>query len=601
MRFVLTDLDPRRSLAAAIGLSIAMASLIGAFLTSLWVGSLTRDRIQAETGAVLAHYATQVSDELDINLDARLQWIDVTATLLGRTDPRILDGSPVAAEASRLLETVRERLPEIIWIGLVDPSGRVVVATGRRDAGRDASADAWFEPGLVSPWIGATGSSGPAFLELAAPVRDASGRTVGVVGAQLGADWARTLGTALTESLHAGGSVQALLVDARGRVLMGPPGIADGAAPTGLASGASGHRVTRWPDGREYVAGYAVGDGFGRVPRMGWTVWVREPTERAFAGARQQQRRVFGAVALLGVAIALAGILLSQRLTRALVGIARSADEIRAGRRQALELPPGADEAARIGRSMQALLNELGARSTALERLNAELDARVAARTREVERMAEENRHAAVVRERLRLSRDLHDTLAHTLMALLTEIRLMRRMVDIDTSALRLELAHAESVAHEGLREARAAIGQLRRNAVRDLGLGAALRELSARVAARTGAQVDVDDAGSAAAMADSRAELLYRIAEEALRNIERHAGASRVRVALGDVRADGIAADRSPVMTIEDDGVGFDASRAPPEGHWGLRGMAEQAELVGGRLAVDSRPGGGTRLSVDL
>ena len=77
-------------------------------------------------------------------------------------------------------------------------------------------------------------------------------------------------------------------------------------------------------------------------------------------------------------------------------------------------------EAARIGQSLQQLIDELDRRKDALEKLNAELDQRVAARTREVERMADEDRHAAVIRERLRMARDLHDTLARSMMVLLT-------------------------------------------------------------------------------------------------------------------------------------------------------------------------------------
>ena len=176
---------------------------------------------------------------------------------------------------------------------------------------------------------------------------------------------------------------------------------------------------------------------------IGWTVWVREQSESAFANVQAQQQRNFLRIALLGMLTAMGGILAARRLTKRLTGIAQSADEIRTGRRRTLDVPLGQDEAARIGQSLQLLLDELEKRNRALEDLNKELDSRVAARTHEVERLAGENRNAAVVRERLRLARDLHDTLAQSIMALLTEIRLMRKLAIMNPAALPEELERA--------------------------------------------------------------------------------------------------------------------------------------------------------------
>jgi len=85
--------------------------------------------------------------------------------------------------------------------------------------------------------------------------------------------------------------------------------------------------------------------------------------------------------------------------------------------------------------------------------LSGELERRVAVRTREVERLAEESRYAAIVRERLKIARDLHDTLAHSMMAMLSEVRLLRKLEMHDPDSLREELARAEAVAHEGKAE----------------------------------------------------------------------------------------------------------------------------------------------------
>ena len=610
MRLPFADWKPRRSLAAALGLSLASLSLVGAVIASVWVGALTRARIETQIGAIFAQYATQVSNELDINLNAKLQTVQAAAAIYGRLE---LDRAP-PERARQLLAELHQALPELAWIAFADPAGQIAVASGRvLDPGVRDRRD-WLEHGLKGPWLGGLQRVGPgaahagsaeaaSFVLLSAPVPAADSTPRGALVAQLSWAWARALGTALTETLHARRAVQTLLIDRDGMVLLGPEplvgqriGMQPGARDRTVAT--TGQTVAAWPDGRTYLAGYAISDGFGLVPSLGWTVWVREPADDAFASARRQQWRVFGAIVLLGVLTAAAAVVAARRLTRELSAIARSADEIRAGRRTALEVPAGHDEAARIGQSMQALLDELRGRSAALQQLNAELDARVAARTREVERMAEENRHAAVVRERLRLARDLHDTLAHTIMAVLTEIRLMRKLLDGNPAALPDELARAEAIAHGGLAEARAAIGQLRLNVVRDVGLGAALRELAARFETRSGAAVAYTGAPEFEQLADSRAEVLFRIAEEALRNVERHAGATYASVWLG--HADDALGARLRLAVV-DDGIGFDASRAPPHGHFGLRGMAEQAELIGAQLAVRSHPGEGTRVELTL
>lgn len=178
---------------------------------------------------------------------------------------------------------------------------------------------------------------------------------------------------------------------------------------------------------------------------------------------------------------------------------------------------------------------------------------------------------------------------------MLTEVRLLKKLHVHDPAALSDELVHAEQAAHQGLKEARAAITQLRFNAVRDIGLGAALADAIKLFSERTGLAVDYSSEPRAASLADERAETLFRIVEEALRNVERHAMASLVRVSLRD------AADGRLELSIEDDGVGFGSS-APHPGHYGLVGLREQAQLIGAALSIQSAPHEGTivRLALD-
>jgi PAS domain S-box-containing protein len=206
---------------------------------------------------------------------------------------------------------------------------------------------------------------------------------------------------------------------------------------------------------------------------------------------------------------------------------------------------------------------------------------------------AEEARRNAVMRERLRIAHDLHDTLVHSLVALAPQLRLIRKVAGAGAGEKLLEeLGHADAAVRDGLARARAALSDLRAQNVEPQGLSAALETLGRRFSERTGVPVLVEIEQRAHGAGGEMAEAFYRITEEALRNAELHASADEVRVSL--------SADDSGTFTliIADDGRGFDPSQEPI-GHFGLVGMREQAEMVGGRFAVFARPDAGVRIEV--
>jgi signal transduction histidine kinase len=191
---------------------------------------------------------------------------------------------------------------------------------------------------------------------------------------------------------------------------------------------------------------------------------------------------------------------------------------------------------------------------------------------------------------------------------LLTQIRLVRKLHRrMDTVELEDELGRAEAVAATGLADARAAIGQMRDNGVRDTGLLPALQDLARRFRQRSGVDLALVSEGPAQDWADERAETAFRIVEEALRNVERHAQAQAVAVTLrwsacvGAEGAGEVAGEATTSVCIEvaDDGVGFDP-RQLQSGHYGLRGMQEQAALIDARLDVVSHSGQGSRVTLD-
>lgn len=319
---------------------------------------------------------------------------------------------------------------------------------------------------------------------------------------------------------------------------------------------------------------------------------VQHADERGQGGGLQEKLTAISI--LLSVTVALIGAAFARRLTRRLGELTAQVQRVARQEAEGIHEPSGRDEVALLGRAFSRLLQAFRREREELDRLTQELEHRVGARTREVERLAADSRYAAVVRERLRLARDLHDTLAHSMMEMLVQVRTLRMLHAHDPDKLGAELARAEEVAHQGLQEAREAVSRMRLNAVRDLGLGPALASAANRFAERSGLEVRFSADPNAASFADPRAETLFRIAEEALRNIARHSEAGTVDITLRDLENSAIE------LAIVDDGVGFDPA-APHPGHYGVVGIREQAQMIGAELTIRSAPGAGARVQVRL
>jgi len=191
--------------------------------------------------------------------------------------------------------------------------------------------------------------------------------------------------------------------------------------------------------------------------------------------------------------------------------------------------------------------------------------------------------------ERRRLARELHDEAGQTLTSMLIGLKALEDAADAGTAPVIRTLR--ESVV-ETLRGLRQIVVELRPKALDDLGLVPALEALAANVSARTGVVVRFESQPFPRLGGDVETAL-YRIVQEALTNVVRHADARNATVSIGPC-------DEGVRLTVGDDGRGFDA-RAYSKGGFGLQGMAERVQLVGGRLAVDSSAARGTLLVVDV
>ncbi|MBM7172661.1 GAF domain-containing sensor histidine kinase [Streptomyces sp. G44] len=209
-------------------------------------------------------------------------------------------------------------------------------------------------------------------------------------------------------------------------------------------------------------------------------------------------------------------------------------------------------------------------------------------------RLYERSRELTIAEERSRLAHELHDAVSQKLFSLRLTAQAAAALVDRDPSRAKGELQQVAALAAEAADELRAAVVELRPAALDEDGLVATLRTHVQVLHRAHSADVTFESNGVRALPA-SQEEAMLRVAQEALHNALRHSGAGRVEVLL-DKRGAGV------VLRVADDGTGFDPKAIRRAGrHLGLVSMRDRASGVGGRLTVDSAPGKGTTIEMEV
>jgi signal transduction histidine kinase len=206
--------------------------------------------------------------------------------------------------------------------------------------------------------------------------------------------------------------------------------------------------------------------------------------------------------------------------------------------------------------------------------------------------LAELSRQAGVMAERERLARDIHDTLAQGFTSVVLLLEAADAELGPGASSARPFLRDARKTAADNLAEARAMVGALSPPDLRDASLPAALRQLIDRIGPELGVDPQLAVTGTPRPLAANEEVVLLRATQEALTNVRKHAAAARVGIELA-------YQPEAVTLRITDDGRGFDPAAQPPG--FGLSGMRSRVAQVSGTLRVQSAPGAGTTVAVDL
>jgi signal transduction histidine kinase len=320
-----------------------------------------------------------------------------------------------------------------------------------------------------------------------------------------------------------------------------------------------------------------------------WGVLVQQDERSAFSSIHAVQTGVIGT----GLLLALMAAFLFRALSRSVVApigeLSQQAEELRRGNLESPIAVSGDLEIEVLASTLEAARRRLSSTLAELTALNETLEAQVAERTRALRERDAQRRNlvrrllAAGEEERRRIARELHDEVSQ----LLTVIQLSLDRVEVDAP----ELRRAQELLTETQREIHRVIFDLRPSLLDDLGLPTAIKWYARNYLEAEGLDVrlEVEDELQVPAAVEITA---FRIYQEIVTNILRHAKAETVSV---ELYTDG----GNLVLAVEDDGAGFEPGQRAAGA--GIVGMRERAELVGGRLDLDSEPGLGTHVRLEI
>ncbi len=339
-----------------------------------------------------------------------------------------------------------------------------------------------------------------------------------------------------------------------------------------------------------------------------WGLAIRQAEVETLRPAFTIERRrwLVGALTILVALLFAWGAAAS--VTRPLALLTRATQRIATGNLDAVVPAQGTDEIGQLARSFDRMRLALKASLEEIAEGKRDLENRVQERTRELQALYQELQRKEELRgellkklltvqdeERKRIARELHDETSQGLAALLLSIEKAIATSPPDLKSLLLRTKAMTNRALDGLHRL---IFDLRPSALDDLGLAAAIRWSAENRLEPMGIDLEFEVRGAERRLAPEVETILFRIAQEAVTNIAKHAEAESVRISI-DFEGSLVR------LRLEDDGKGFDVAKIlnTPDGlrGLGLLGMQERAALVEGTLMLDSSPQGGTRLTVEV
>lgn len=347
----------------------------------------------------LQQLSWQMRDSLDRGMGRMIDHAQVIADLAPVRDAQ----NP--AEVRRVFDNVHKNFPDYAWIGLTDPNGTVLSASGGLLEGVDVSKRPWFQGGARQIFVG---DYHPAvlledklpesedrwrFVDVALPVTRSDGSYRGVLGIHLSWNWARGIANSLLVPADRQYMVEVIVVRTDGMVMLGPDYLEESTISTtslDLAhTGSTGAVAEKWPDGRRYLTGYSQTGARAGYPSLKWAILIRQPEEIALADFRELQRQVLWVGAALGLLLAFIAVALARQLARPLDELSAAITQRKDGTATAIPVIDGYHEVHLLSLTLADMVGREQQHVGKLRALNENLEQLVHERTQEIEHKAQ--------------------------------------------------------------------------------------------------------------------------------------------------------------------------------------------------------------------
>lgn len=346
--------------------------LLGAAI-SVAVEVVSAARLKESLGHDLSELAFHMVDKFDRGMWSRSSELAILTGLDEIRSPTDL------AETRRILDTLQAAVPQFSWVGLLDPAGTVRAATGGILEGASIAHRPVYLEALKGPFIGEvhdakllahklpndTGEP-MRFVDISLPIHGPDGTLQAILATHLSWGWAREIEASLIGGLKQRRDVELYIVSNTGEVLLSPKGVQqtfDALDLRALALARANGRgwvVETWPDGGDYLTGYALEAGHQSYAGLGWTVLTRRPVAEAFQPIRELQATILVIGGLFAVAFTVAWWFVAGVVSRPLNRLTAEADRLARGESDSLPLlDDGPEEVRRLSASLRNLVTAL--------------------------------------------------------------------------------------------------------------------------------------------------------------------------------------------------------------------------------------------------
>lgn len=309
------------------------------------------EEVRTEVGESLTGHAVQMEDKLSLFMSNRYNEVQLVSGLRSFKEQNI-------TREKELIEELKTKFPSFSWVGITDAKGTVVVASDDILLGESIAERPVFLEALSEPFIGdvhdaillskllPNPSGEPLqFVDISVPIKDETGQFIGVFATHLSWEWAKEMEQNLLKATNSKDQTEVLIVSNRDRtVLLGPDDLVGKSLGKSLldqiSSSTEPNEVVEW-NGKKYVTGYAMENGYGDYEGLGWHVIVRQPEKIAYSGVNNLERFMWIISIISIVVFALIGWAIANQIAKPLRKITVAAKEIGQGMQREMPVVQG--------------------------------------------------------------------------------------------------------------------------------------------------------------------------------------------------------------------------------------------------------------------